>query len=69
MGLTSMVDSIKKDILNIKLFFDSVIACGEHGKDLIFYPREKMEIKLFPHTPTSIFSTYVKDMLNKIKKR
>ena len=63
-----IVEGFSKDIINRKLFLDSIVACGENLKNLILYPKKKMEIKLFPHTSSSAFLMYVKDMLNKIKK-
>ena len=67
--LKKIIDGVSKDILNKKLFLDSTVACGENLKNLILYPQKKMEVKLFPHTPRSIFLMYVKDMLNKIIKK
>ena len=69
MGLTNLVNSVKKDISNIKLFFDSIISCGEHVKGLILYPKKKLEIKMFPHTPQSYVKNLCEIMFDEIKKR
>ena len=62
-----IVDGFSKDILGVKSLLDSIVACGEHGKNLVLYPDQKMSIKLFPNTPTSILSNVFKNLINKIK--
>ena len=60
-----IIDGFSKDILGIKSLLDSIVACGEHGKNLILYPKKKINIKLFPRTPSSVFFNVFQNLFNK----